>query len=408
MIIGHQEIMSKINIPITGCLHIGAHDCEELSYYSHMGVAPSDVLWIEAIPSKVQEANAKGIPNVYHATISDEDDKVITFHISNNLQSSSILEFGTHAKEHPEVFYVDHIKQSTITIDTFFDRNNIDVSKYNFWTFDIQGAELLALKGASQTIKYAKAIYLEVNEKEVYKNCGLLPEVDAFLSKHNFKRVSTLITRHGWGDALYIKDSICFDIGANIGNWSLSNINNFDKIIAIEASPITFKRLESNCSHSKITLLNYAVCNSTEDVSFYQAQCDVLSTMNKEWLTKESSRFYNHPYREIRCVPIRIDALIEKYGIPSLIKIDVEGGEYDCITSLTCKAGLLCFEWASEVNDITFKCLDYLFSLGYINFFIQNEDKYTFRPDTFYDITTVKELLLEATPKEHWGMIWCK
>lgn len=31
-----------------------------------------------------------------------------------------------------------------------------------------------------------------------------------------------------------------FDIGSNIGNWSLVNINKCNKIISIEASPITF------------------------------------------------------------------------------------------------------------------------------------------------------------------------
>lgn len=86
----------------------------------------------------------------------------------------------------------------------FFVRNNIDASKYNFWNFDIQGAELMALKGATQSIKYAKAIYLEVNEKELYKNCGLITEIDTFLLQYKFKRVLTNITIHGWGDALYI------------------------------------------------------------------------------------------------------------------------------------------------------------------------------------------------------------
>ena len=36
-----------------------------------------------------------------------------------------------------------------------------------------------------------------------------------------------------------------FDVGANIGRWSLSNIND-NKIIAIEAVPNTFKILENN------------------------------------------------------------------------------------------------------------------------------------------------------------------
>jgi hypothetical protein len=202
-----------------------------------------------------------------------------------------------------------------------------------------------------------------------------------------------------------------FDIGSNIGNWSLSNINQCDKIISVEASPITFNNLINNCKHDKIIKLNYAVCNNNgNDITFYHANADTLSTINKNWLTHNSSRFCDQPYTEIVCKTITIDELIEQYGIPDLIKIDVEGGEYECISSLTQKVNLICFEWASETNDITFKCLNYLLSLGYVQYYIQNEDNYVFRPNDsdFYDISLIKKKLLTTAPKKDWGMIWCK
>ena len=208
MLIKFEEINKVLlsnNINITGSFHIGAHDCEEIPFYNKLGLKPEDVVWIDAIPSKINEAAKKGIPNVYNAVITDKDDENVVFNISNNGQSSSVLEFGTHSREHPGIVYVNKIQAKSITIDTFFKRNNIDASKYNFWNFDIQGAELMALKGATESIKFAKALYLEVNEKELYKNCGLMSEIDVFLSKYNFKRVLTNMTRHGWGDALYHK-----------------------------------------------------------------------------------------------------------------------------------------------------------------------------------------------------------
>ena len=155
----------------------------------------------------MNQATARGIPNVYNAVITDKDNADIVFNVSNNIQSSSVLEFGTHAQEHPWVVYVDKIYQKSITIDTFFETKNIDASKHNFWNFDIPGAELMALKGANKNIKYAKAIYLEVNEKELYKKCGLIEDIDLFLSQYNFKRIITRMTEHGWGDALYIIDN---------------------------------------------------------------------------------------------------------------------------------------------------------------------------------------------------------
>jgi hypothetical protein len=54
----------------------------------------------------------------------------------------------------------------------------------------------MALKGSTDVIQNVKAMYLEVNEKKLYENCGLIGEIDGF------KRVLTHMTKHRWGDAL--------------------------------------------------------------------------------------------------------------------------------------------------------------------------------------------------------------
>jgi len=212
-----------------------------------------------------------------------------------------------------------------------------------------------------------------------------------------------------------LKKSLCFDIGAHIGCWSTANIDKFDKIIAIEASPYIYNELKNKESDKLITI-NYAVCNNDlKDISFYHCHAygGVLSTINKDWLTNPKSRFYNERdnYIEIISKTITIDKLIEEYGKPDFIKIDVECGEYDCILSLTTKIDLLCFEWAAEYNEVSFKCLDYLEKLGYTHFYIQEADEYTFRPleeDYINDILIIKNLLSKKIHCANWGMIWCK
>jgi len=205
------EILTRNNIHITGAFHVGAHECEELDFYAKLGLNTEQVIWIDAMPNKVKEATDRGIPNVFNAVITDRDGDDVEFNISNNGQSSSVLEFGTHSVEHPWVHYVDKIRATSVIIDTFMNENQIDATKLNFWNFDIQGAELMALKGATQSIQYADAIYLEVNEKELYVNCGLIHEIDAFLLAHGFSRVLTHMTVHGWGDALYIRTQLKHD-----------------------------------------------------------------------------------------------------------------------------------------------------------------------------------------------------
>jgi len=201
------ETLATYNINLRGVLHIGAHDCEEIPFYlDALKLNLNNIVWIDAIPNKVMEAVQRQIPNVYHAVITDKDDEDVIFNISNNGQSSSVLELGTHAQEHPNIVYNNKLHLKSITINSFFERNGIDGSICNFWNFDIQGAELMALRGATKYLQYVDALYLEVNEKELYIGCGLIGEIDAFLAEHHFHRVLTDITPHGWGDALYMRE----------------------------------------------------------------------------------------------------------------------------------------------------------------------------------------------------------
>ena len=86
------RILNHYGIKVTGVLHVGAHECEEMDFYRTLGLTPNDVTWLDAIPQKVEEARAKGMPNVYQALVTDKDDELIKFNISNNVQSSSIFD----------------------------------------------------------------------------------------------------------------------------------------------------------------------------------------------------------------------------------------------------------------------------------------------------------------------------
>jgi hypothetical protein len=202
-----QNILSAKKIKINGCLHVGAHECEELNLYNNLGIKTQDIVWIEAHPKLVDIMRKREIPNLnlIQALITDKDDEEVVLNVAKDYQYSSILEFGTHSIQHPGIVYTDKVYQKSITIDTLFERNNIDASKYDFWNFDIQGAELLALKGATKSIKHVKVIYIEVNSAELYKNGALIHEIDDYLAIYNFKRILTNMTQYKWGDAIYVK-----------------------------------------------------------------------------------------------------------------------------------------------------------------------------------------------------------
>lgn len=188
-------------IPEHGILHIGAHKCEEDNLYKSIGVKDENILWIEGNPDLIQPERK----NMFQAIISNYDNEEVEFKITNNGESSSILNLKTHLQEHPHIHEVKRMTLKTITLNSFYQKYNIPLNRFDFINLDIQGAELLALKGATAILPFIKAIYTEVNEKELYENCGLIDELDAFLRNYRFVRILTSMTKHGWGDALYIK-----------------------------------------------------------------------------------------------------------------------------------------------------------------------------------------------------------
>lgn len=191
------------SIPNKGILHVGAHTCEEAPLYHSIGMADANILWIEANSDLIPKQQT----NILNAVISNQDDEDVIFIITNNMESSSILELHTHFIEHPHIREIDRRYVKTKTLNTLFLENGIPYDKYDFINLDIQGAELKALQGATKILPHINAIYSEVNEKELYKDCALVHQLDAFLMQYGFQRVATHMTQHGWGDALYIKST---------------------------------------------------------------------------------------------------------------------------------------------------------------------------------------------------------
>lgn len=207
MIIPLKLLCQKLNLNITGVLHVGAHECEEQKYYIEQGIDNENIYWVEAMEDKVELMKSKNKNlNIYQSVIDIVDDKEVEFNIADNGQSSSLLEFGTHAKHHPYVKMIEKKKLNTTRLDTFIKKNRIPIERLNFINLDIQGKELDALKSMDNYIQYVKYIYTEVNTEKVYKDCGLLSEIDEYLKGNGFVRVACQMWGNcGWGDAFYMR-----------------------------------------------------------------------------------------------------------------------------------------------------------------------------------------------------------
>jgi FkbM family methyltransferase len=206
MLIDFRELFPKYGINPTGVCHIGANVAEEFSVYMELGIEKQ--MWIEANPeiylqlTKNIASNPKAIAFNYCA---GDETKAVVLHISNNAgQSSSILDLETHKTAHPEVHYIGDVTVPMIRMENLLTDFYGDL---DFLNIDIQGAELLALKGLGERLHQFKWAYLEINKEPLYAGCALVEEIDAYLEKFGFLRVETKWAgTTGWGDALYIKE----------------------------------------------------------------------------------------------------------------------------------------------------------------------------------------------------------
>lgn len=204
MLMSLPELVEKHCMKIDGVLHVGAHLAEEAETYAQLGVG--EVTWIEAnpavIPKILSELHGFANQRVIEALVYAVDGAQVEFNVTNyDGMSSSIFEFGTHPTFSPDTVFVDKLKLVTRTIDSLMKQYDI---KANFLNMDLQGAELLALIGATEFLYDVDYIMTEVNEDEVYLGCAQVGQLDEYLDA--FNRVATYwVPDQGWGDALYIR-----------------------------------------------------------------------------------------------------------------------------------------------------------------------------------------------------------
>lgn len=213
MLIPLQTLIQKHNLQIRGIIHVGGSHAEEFESYMNCGIKKQ--IWIEPIPEVFDKMvkNISSNPEAIgiRAVVSDKPFQNVTLYISNNDgQSSSIFDFKKHKEHYPTIDYIKSIELTTLTLDEVVSAGNVNESfnalNYNFLNIDIQGAELLALKGAKNLLKNIKYIYCEVNTDELYEGCPHVSEIDAFLAQFGFVGKDCIITDANWGDKFYMKN----------------------------------------------------------------------------------------------------------------------------------------------------------------------------------------------------------
>ncbi len=167
---------------------------------------------------------------------------------------------------------------------------------------------------------------------------------------------------------------LIFDIGANDGHKTVVFCKLADKVVACDPDPFNTGILKTRFRNNNLVSIEaVAVTDHIGKSELYiEKPGSALNSINPQWKTileEEHNNRWNEPVKftdKLITVPATtLDKLIDKYGIPDYIKIDVEGNEKNVLKGLTHPVRYISYEvLLPEFLDDAIECMDLICSFN--------------------------------------------
>lgn len=126
---------------------------------------------------------------------------------------------------------------------------------------------------------------------------------------------------------------LVFDIGMHKGEDSAFYLAAGYRVVAVEASEQLCERVRARfpaeIEDDRLTIVNAAIAERSEPVTFYASDVSVWGTTRPDWAQRNT--VLGEASATTTVQGVTIGDLVEKYGTPHYMKVDIEGADMLCL-----------------------------------------------------------------------------
>lgn len=164
---------------------------------------------------------------------------------------------------------------------------------------------------------------------------------------------------------------LVFDIGANVGELTQVLADIGMEVVACEPDPSNFRELNARfAGQSKVHCLELALGEKAGETNLFSSRqhggcLSTLSSKRKTALEADQASGKGITFSSgLKIETKTLDQLIGQFGVPLLIKIDVEGYEEQVLSGLSRMVPFICFESnLPDFREETRRCLEKIYAL---------------------------------------------
>ena len=207
--------------------------------------------------------------------------------------------------------------------------------------------------------------------------------------------------------------ALCFDIGAHAGNRIRCWRRLGARVVAVEPQQDFFRILHRLYGRDpSVTLLQCAVGRSAGEATlFISERHPTVTTLSSEWIQRMKTDPAFNEVEWSKSAPTEVttlQGLIESYGLPEFIKIDVEGYEAEVLGGLSTAVSSLSFEYLPIVRHIALECVDRLSQLGEYRYNWSTGESHQLRAREWLDTKAIGELITNLPERSASGDIYAR